>query len=138
MGSIAEAQDANITPPRRGAVLAIDVDSTARAYNISALALGGYTPEADLDRRNEVFLYLQAETSDVFFYFHSATASDLDDTAKITAGGAVAFANTYGAVLEAGNPPLKLRIDRSLDKFLIVKAAVASGILRVWAASEAR
>lgn len=138
MGTVAEAQAASSTPPRRGAVLAIDVDSTARAYDITALDLGGYTPEADHERRNEVVLYLQADTNNVFFYFHSATTSDLSDTAKVTAGAAATFANTYAAVLKTSDPPLKLRINRNLDRFLVVKAASTAGVLRVWAGSEAR
>jgi len=124
-------------PPRKGAVLAITVDSTARAYNISKIALGGYTPEASLAKRAEVYLWMQAQTNDVFFYFHSATDNALDDTAATSAGSAdAAFVATHCAVLEAGESPVKFRINRSLDKFLIVKAASTSGILRVWAASD--
>lgn len=134
--TVALAQFANIVPPRRGAVWAVTVDSTARAYDISKADLGGYTPDAK--RPNSVFLYLQAETNDVYFYFSSATASDLSDTAAQAASSAdLAFANTYGALLEAGGPPLAVRIDRMTDKFLILKAASSSGILRMWAASEA-
>ena len=139
MGSTAEEQYANITPPRRGSVWAVAVDSTARVYDISKLALGGYTPEGSKARRNEVFLYLQAETNDVYFYFDSATGTALDDTAKQTATTAdAAFAATYGAILEAGGPPLGLRIDRSIDKFIVLKATSTAGVLRMWAASEAR
>lgn len=122
-------------PPRKGAVWAVTVDSTARAYDISKCALGGYTPEAG--KRAEVYVYLQAQTQDVFFFFDDATDSGLDDTAAQAATAAdLAFVATHCAVLEAGNPPLKLRINRALDKFLIVKAASTSGILRMWAASE--
>ncbi len=124
-------------PPRRGSVWVVTVDSTARAYDLSKVALGGFTPEATQKKRAEVYLWLQAETNDVYFYFSSATASDLSDTAAQAATSAdLAFANTYGAILEAGNPPLKLRINRALDKFLILKAASTSGVLRMWAASD--
>ncbi len=60
---------------------------------------------------------------------------DIDDTAAVAAGGALTFANTYAAVLEAGESPIKIRINRGVDRFLVVKAASTSGILRFWAAS---
>ncbi len=124
-------------PPRKGAVWAVAVDNTARAYDISKAALGGYTPEGALKKRAEVYLYLQAETNDVYFYFHSATDSALDDAAKQTATAAdLTFVATHAAILEAGNAPLKLRINRSLDKFIVVKAASTAGVLRMWASSE--
>lgn len=136
MGTTAEKQAAECQPPRRGAVWAVTVDSTARAYELDTIALGAFTPEAAGTRSNHVVLYLQAETNDVYFYFDSATGNSLDDTAKQTAtAAALAFANTYGAVLKAGNPPLKVRIDRALDKFIQVKAASTSGVLRMWAGS---
>lgn len=134
MGTFGQEQCA---PPRKGAVWAVTVDSTARAYDISKAALGGFTPEARQGRRAEVYLYLQAETNDVYFYFHSATDNALDDTAKQTATTAdLGFVATHAAILEAGNPPIKLRINRALDKFLILKATSTAGVLRMWAGSE--
>lgn len=137
MGSLAEVQAASILPPRRGAVWAVAVDSTARAYDMTALSLAGATPEAAGTRPTHVYLYLQAETNDVYFYFDSATGSALADATKqAAAAGAVAMADAHGAVLKAGNPPLRVRIDRSLDKFIQVKAASTAGVLRMWASSE--
>ncbi len=125
------------SPPRRGLVWALAVDATARVYDISKLAIGGYTPEATQKRRAEVYIYLQAETNDVYFYFDSATGTTLDDTTKQTATTAdAAYAGTYGAILEAGNPPLKLRINRATDKFICVKATSTAGVLRLWAGSD--
>lgn len=136
MGNNAEQAQAACWPPRRGAVWAVTVDSTARAYDLSKLPLGGYTPEASNAKRNEVVLYLQAETNDVYFYFDSATGIGLNDATLQAAGaGAATFADAYGAILEAGGPPLKVRISRSLDKFIQLKAASTSGILRMWAGS---
>jgi hypothetical protein len=129
----------DFVPPRRGSVWCVAVDSTARAYDLSTLTLGGFTPPANATRRNHVVLYLQAETNDVYFYFDTATGAAIDDTAKQAAGAAtVVFANTYCAILKAGNPPMSVRIDRSLDKFLQVKTASTGGNLRLWVASEAR
>lgn len=135
MGSVAEVQNAELVPPRRGAILAIAVDSTARPYDLSALELGGQTPDADLRQRHEVFLWLQAETNDVYFHTSPTTQSDLDNTAKMSAGDPVAFATTYGAVLKAGNPPVRMRFDRRVDRWLVLKAASTAGVLRIWAAS---
>ncbi len=129
----------DFVPPRRGTVWCVAVDATARAYDLSTLALGAFTPAASSQRRNHVVLALQAELNDVFFYFDTATGSSLSDTAKQAAtAAAVAFADTYCIILKAGNPPIQLRIDRSLDKFIQVKTASTGGNLRMWVVSEAR
>ncbi len=138
MASVAEEQGSGLLPPRKNAIWSVNVDSTARAYDISKLAIGGYTPEAAGKRSNQVVLYLHADTVDVFFYFHTATDSALSDTATQTAATAdAAFAATYAAVVKAGTSEV-FRIDRAIDKFLILKAASTAGILRMWAYSEAR
>lgn len=124
-------------PPRRGATWAVAVDSTARPYDISKCALGGYTPEAGNKKRAEVYLFLQAETNDVYFHFHTSGTNDLADTSTQTATAAdLSFAAAYGAILEAGAPPLKVRINRNIDRFIVLKAASTAGVLRMWAASD--
>lgn len=151
MGALDQAHE--YAPPRRGAVIALEVDSTCRAYDMKSLALGGYTPtESQRDART-VVLWMQAETNDVYFYFAEGAVSadpassgsavattdvdDIDNTAKISAGSALAFANTYAGLLKAGNGPLPIRINRGVDRFLVVKAASTSGVLRFWATSSA-
>ena len=127
-------------PPRRGAVKAITVDSTARSYNIIKLALGDQTPDGSASTPVEVDLYMQAQTNDVFFYFTSTSGtSDLSDTAALAAGAAslTAFEVEHCAVLEAGELPVCFRINRAVDKHLVVKAASTSGFLRFWAAAAA-
>lgn len=137
MASVAEEQIASLTPPRRGAVWAVATDATARAYDLSATALGGYTPEGSGEKRANVVLYLQAETADAYFYFDSATGTALLDTSKQAVGaGPLVFNDAYCAILKAGNPPMQIRIDRTIDKFIQVKSA--GGILRMWACSENR
>ena len=138
MGNRAQEQDSSLLPPRRGAVWAVAVDSTARAYDLTAVAFGGSpAPEAAGTRPQHVDLWLQAETNDVYFYFDSATGTSLANTTTQTAtAAALAFADAHCAVLKAGNPPMKVRIDRSLDKFIQVKAATTAGVLRLWACSE--
>jgi hypothetical protein len=131
-------------PPRRGKVFALTVDSTARAYDLLAVDLAGFTPSNSQREQSHVVLYMQAETNDVYFYFAEGEAGavvttdvdDISDTAAIAAGGALTPANTYAGVLKAGNGPLPVRIDRSVDRFLVVKAASTSGVLRFWPASS--
>lgn len=131
--------------PRRGAVIALEVDSTARAYDLKTLAFGGVTPDEAGRNPIHVMLWMQAETNDVYFYFAdgevgtvaTTDVAGIDNTAKVTAGSALAFANTYAPVLKAGNGPLPVRINRAVDRFLVVKAASTSGVLRFWAASTA-
>ncbi len=138
MGNRAQEQDSSLLPPRRGAVWAVTVDSTARAYDLNAVAFGGSpAPEAAATRPQHVDLWMQAETNDVYFYFDSATGSSLaNGTLQAATAAALAFADAYCAVLKAGGPPFKVRIERSLDRYLQVKAASTSGVLRMWAASE--
>jgi hypothetical protein len=135
MGTVVEEQLANVQPPRRGECFALTVDSTARPYDITALAFGGITPEAAHARRLETFVTLRAVTNDVWFYFSKTTASDLDNTAAIAAGGALAYATPHAFVIPAGTET-RVRLDRSTDLFLIVKAASTSGILLFRASSH--
>lgn len=140
----AEKQASEYLPPRRGAVLALTVDSTCRAYDMLSLDIAGFTPKNAQREQSHVILWMQAETNDVYYYFASGEAGvtsttdvdDINNTAAIAAGAALAYADTYAAVLKAGNGPLPIRIDRSVDRFLVVKAASTSGVLRFWAASS--
>lgn len=139
----AERQFYECLPPRRGQVIALGVDSTARAYDLVAIALGGYTPAEAQNVGRQVTLWMQAQTNDVFFYFApgevgaviTTDVDDVSDTAAVTAGNAIAFADTYCALLKAGNSPLPIRINRAIDRFLVVKAASTAGVLRFWASS---
>lgn len=134
MSSVAEHQAANALPPRRGAVLALAIDSTARPYALASLDLAGYT-QGTSPNQQHVFVTLQAITADVWFYFSSATASDLDHAAAISAGSALAYANTYGWRLPQ-NEERSFRLNRNLDRFLIVKTATGTATLLIAASSE--
>lgn len=134
---LVDYQAFELRPPRKGLVLAITVDSTARPYDLAALDIGndGAPPNGAGDRPRSVMLWMQAETNDVYFYFDSATSNALDNTAAVAAGAAATYANTYAAVLKAGNVPQAFRINRTTDRWLILKAASTAGVLRIWAAS---
>ncbi len=62
----AQQQYFECAPPRRGAVIALTVDSTVRAYDLLTLALGGYTPTQSQRDPAHVTLFMQAQTNDVF------------------------------------------------------------------------
>jgi hypothetical protein len=136
MGSPAEEQTARILPPRKSHIFAITTDTTARAYDISGLELGNYTPEADLKRRNEVMLTVQAEGADLYLYFHTATDTAMDKTAAVAASAATAaYVATHCAYIPVGNERT-YTIDRSIDKFIVVQGS-AAGKARIFATSAA-
>ena len=132
--TIAQDQAADTCPPRRGAVLALTVDATARAYDLTALDLGGYA--ASGGRRNEVFLTLFADGGDVYYQLASVATASLDDTAVIAAAGTLAYANTYAMKLPSGAAQ-SFRINRNVDKYLQVKTSSGTATLRFFASSPA-
>lgn len=133
--TVGEALAARVLPPRRGAVVALTVDTTVRPYALGSLALAGYTPEAAAHQREEVYLTLQADGAKVYYYFASATASDLANGTTIAAGGTLAYGNAYCAVIPDGTSA-QVCIDRSQDKFLIIQTASGTATLRIYASSE--
>ncbi len=132
MESESVRQAANITPPRRGACLVITIDATAQAYDLQTIALGKAYNEDD-SYTDAVFITLQAQTADVYYHFSESNSADIDETAAVSAGGALAFANTYSPVLVAGTEK-DFRIVRAQDRYLVVKGS-AAGKLRLYASS---
>lgn len=135
MGTFVEEQSANVQPPRRGECIALTVDVTARPYDLGALALSGFTPEADSKRRHELFVTLRAVTSDVWFHLSDGTSSALDPTAAIAVGGTLASAAAHGWVIPAGTEQ-RFRIDRSKDTFLVCRTASGAAVLLIRASSN--
>ena len=132
MTDVTQRQAMNVVPPRRGSVLVLTLDTTDRPYDISGLAFGKAQDAADAD--GGLYLTLFAETANCYYYFHSATASDLDETSAVSAGGTAAFADAACAMIMAGTS-VDVRIVREVDKFLVVKGS-AAGKLRIWASSH--
>lgn len=135
MDSIVVEQGANEIAPFKGDIIALSVDSTGRAYSLAGLSLGGFTPDGSNVRPSHVFLYLQAQTSDVFVQFAGDNTVTLDNTAVIAVGGTLAFGNTYCVYVPAG-ATVKCRISRKRATYLHVKTASAGATLRMWAPSE--
>ena len=129
-----EEQAANLFPPRKSQIIALAVDSTARAYDLWTLTFDGKTPGSG--GRQEVFVQFTAEGTDVFFCFDSGNTADLSDATTISAGGALAYAVAYGAKLVKDGLYPPVRLDVTKDRYLHVKAASGtSGTLRFWTCS---
>lgn len=136
MSTPAQEISARITPPRKGSVFAITLDATARAYDITGLDIGGFTPSQDADKRSEVMLTIQAMAADCYFYFHSATDTAMDKTAAVAASAATAAYVATHCFVVPQNQERTYTIDRSIDKFLVVQGSGA-GIVRISATSVA-
>ena len=131
----ATRQADNILPPRRSLILAITVDATARAYDLSGITMGGSSYLTG-QQGQRVYLTMQADGASMYYHFSSSSATTLDNTAVIAAAGTIAYANTYGAKLESGTS-IDLRIDRITDRYLVLKCASgATGTIRIWASSQ--
>lgn len=128
MGTFVEEQQNNIQAPRRGECIALSVDVTARPYDLGAIDLGGFIPEADSKRRHEVFVTLRAVTADVWFHFSDGTSAALDPAAAIAVGGTIASAAAHGWTITAGTEQ-RFRIDRSRDTFLVCRTAAGTATL---------
>lgn len=128
-------QWANAVPPRKGAILALTLDATARAYSISGLKLGGFTPSPANAQSNYVYLQLQADGADCYVQFASDNTVTLNDATAIAAGDPLAFANAHCQKIPSGST-VGVRIDRKIDTHLHVKGSGA-GTLRINATSEA-
>lgn len=133
--TIAEEQAAAVQPPRRGEVIALGIDTTARAYDLTSLALAGITPDGDGVRRLETWLTMQSDGGDVYYHFSATNSAVLDNTAAIGAGGTIAYANTYGAKLKQDDRH-EFRLNRAKDKFLVVKTSTGTATLRFWCSSN--
>lgn len=126
-------QAANVVAPRKGAVLVFSVDSTARAYDLTGVAIGKAYDSVRVS--DFIYVRMEAEGGDVYYHFDSATSSALNDTSAISAGGSVAFNNAYGARLPKDSI-IDIRIDRAVDKFIVLKTSSGTAKLRFYAASQ--
>lgn len=132
--SAAVRQTANRVPPRETLVLAQTVDATARALDLSGLAWESGGPTFSSEVRT-VYLTMHAETAAVYFVFSSDSSVTITDTAAVAAGGTVAFSNTY-AFRIAANDTQDFRIVLPVDRYLHVKTASGTAILRIYASSQ--
>jgi len=122
-------------PPRRGYIIPLSVDTTARPYALSSFAIGGFTPDASNTRQAVTILGMQAETNDVYFYFSDVTNNTITTTDAVSAGGSLAYDDKYTAIIKKDIAPQYFKLNRAIDKFLVVRAT-AGAILRFWNAAE--
>lgn len=135
----ATSQSDNISPPRRGAYLVQAVDTTARPYQLALLPLGG-KPITNANQADHVYLTLGADGGDVYLYFSSVTASDLDDTAANAAGtpwtATTMSGNTTYCEKIASGTVRDFRIERSVDRWIVLKTSTGTANLRFYASSQ--
>ena len=115
----AENQNANIVPPRTNGTFAFTLDNTSRRKDLGALDLAG-VPVA---KGGSVFITVYANVK--WWFRMSATDSgSVDETAIDAAVAAVTF--QAGACIEVqAYQPVDIRIDRTTDRYLMVKGAGA-------------
>lgn len=133
MGSIAEDQAARIVPPRNASCCAITVSTTARTYSLLTLTLGGFKPEVELNRRNEVYLTIQPETADLYFYFSNQASNSMDKAQAIAENTPIVLDALYAAYIPAGQER-SYTIDRSIDQFIVLQGSMP-GKVRIFASS---
>ncbi len=127
MSEITQSND--IVAPRRGAVIALTSDATARPYDLSLITLGGSAFRTG--QNDQIFVTLLASTAVIYHQFSPTTQNDLSSVAAISAGGALAYANTYGPPLPS-LLPVAYRLCRVTDRWLILQGV---GIVYIWASS---
>lgn len=136
MGVINESMknNANLLPPRRGNGAALTVDTTARVYDLRALAFNGQAYKANVDEA--LFLDLQNDgTNPIYYYFSSSNTVDLNEATVTAAGGTLALANAVPKVLRAAQDA-PVEIERDIDQFLIVKSTGGTSTLRIFPSSK--
>lgn len=129
------AQDADIQPPRVGQVIALAIDATARAYDLTALAFNGEPWHAVVAQTLYLTMRNDSAATSIYFQFGVTNTAVLDPAAVVAAGGALVYANTYGDFIPAGGV-VNVRIHRDQDKFMVVRTASGTATLRFYASSE--
>ncbi len=134
----ATAQSDNVVPGRIGSIWPQAVDATSRPYNISLLPFGGKAL-VNSNEIDHIYLTMTADGGDVYFAFGSVTGT-VDDTAGNAAGVALtattmSVGTTFAQKIPNGTT-VSLRIERRLDKWLMLKTSAGTATLRVNASSQ--
>jgi hypothetical protein len=133
MNTEAQHQDANIQPARRGQGVAVLVDATARSYDLTRLAWNANP----WNRGSQEFVYLDLQNNgaaDIYYYVtNDSGLPDLNEATIQNAGDALALVNAVPKVLRAGQDA-PVRLQRDLDKFLVLKSAGST--LRIFPSSN--
>lgn len=132
-----------------GQVIALTVDGTSRAYDLTALLWEGLKA-AKAANFDKIFVSLQCEGSDVYFLFDQEPASfgnSIDDTLTIAAAGTLAFTSGITANVPAAKayPPAHLpagmtswdfTLTDQIDRTIHLKCkGSGTSTLRIWCSS---
>lgn len=127
---LAIGQDANILPPKGGAILAETLDTTSRVIDLGLVALGG---DPVVEKGGVFFVTLRANVA-FYFRFDAAPGGTVDETAADAAGATPTF--QANACWDAYPGEEKnYRISRIGSRYLVVKGS-AAGKLRIYVSSE--
>ncbi len=137
----ASGQADDVMPPRLSAVWCQTVDVTARPYQIALLQLGS-PPTANVGsaRPDHVYLTLHADGGDIYYQFASATSSALVYSAVNAVGVALTPATAMTSAMGMRIPSgafVPVRINRAVDKWIILQTAAGTATLRLYASSQA-
>lgn len=134
MDSESQRLVANIQAARRGQGVAVTVDTTARAYDLTVLSWNGQGWKAYADEA--LYLDLQNDGANpIYFYFSPTNTVDLVDSTIQAAGSTLALVNAVPKILRAAqDAPVEL--ERDIDKFLIVKSTTGTTVLRIFPSSK--
>lgn len=138
-------QSNNVVAPRLGQIIAQAVDATSRGYDLTIIAFNA-VKAANLGLEDEFFIDVMAEGNDVFWATDSAApgVNAIDDTAATAAGTpptlddpTTVHTGLKCGHLIAGQPSISVRLDRAVDKTLVLKCAAGkTATFRYWPSSQ--
>jgi hypothetical protein len=135
-------QEGNVVPPRLGAICVIAVTATSEGYDLTSLKFPDERPNVpgSAGVANQIWLTLEnTGSSPVFFVLDSAVVgtNTISDTATTSAGSAITFVSGGCASVQAAPDRRDVRIDRQVDRTLIVKCSSGNtSTLRVTISSQ--
>lgn len=130
----AQNQDSDIQPARKGQGVAVTVDTTARAYDLTVLPWNTivYLPSRQVD----LFLDLRNEgTNPIYYYFAPNSTVTLNEATVVAAGGTLALDATVPNLIPAGQM-ISVRCSRTEDPFIHVKSTGGTSTLRIFPSSQ--
>ena len=124
---------ASAVPPTADEGIAVAVDTTARAYDLTTLQLGGYKPDKSNGLAKVAPVNLHAEGGDIYIRFASDNvAAGMIPTAIVAVGGTLAPNAGWCARIPSGST-VPADIIRSKHKFVHIMTSTGTATLRMWA-----
>jgi len=127
--SEAEQQKATTIGARRGQIVAIAVDGTARSYDLRLLPFGGQAFQQSF--KEAVFITLANDGGVPLYYqLNQDGTADIDPSANIAISNPPAFTNTHCQAIFSNTKEV-IRLDRFVDKFIVIRTAGSATTLRL-------